>query len=94
MFFVQRSVVAGVTGPSTAATPQTGIIAFSASWCPLLRNSVEHDSVDFVVIDIDERPDLAEQWRIRVIPTLVLVEQGQEMARHTGAFSMKHLPFS
>ena len=32
-------------------------------------------------VDIDERPDLAFRFRVRLVPTLVLVKQGRIVER-------------
>ena len=38
-------------------------------------------------VDIDERPDLAFRFRVRLVPTLVLVKQGRIVERIEGRVS-------
>ncbi len=61
------------------------LVDFSATWCgpckmlaPVLEEVSEElkDSVNFYNIDIDENPDLAEQYQITSIPSLVLLKNG------------------
>jgi thioredoxin 1 len=36
-------------------------------------------------VNVDEQPDLAQQYNVRNIPTVVLLENGQEVKRIIGA---------
>lgn len=48
--------------------------------------------VDIVVVDVDEHPELADKWRLRVIPTQIFLDKnGQEVGRHEGALSEQEL---
>ena len=42
-------------------------------------------------IDIDERPDLADRFRVEAAPTLVLVKQGRVVERIEGRVSADRL---
>jgi thioredoxin-like negative regulator of GroEL len=42
-------------------------------------------------IDIDERPDLADRFRVKAAPTLVLVKQGRVVERIEGRVSAARL---
>ena len=64
---------------------------FSATWCghcksfkPVMTElaSAGH-AVQF--IDVDESPDLAQQYNVRSVPTVVIEENGSEVNRVMGA---------
>ncbi len=64
---------------------------FSATWCgpckvfkPLMTEiASEGNSVQF--IDVDEQQNLASQYGIRSVPTVVIEENGNEVDRFIGA---------
>lgn len=66
------------------------LVDFSAEWCqpcrkfkPIFHSLKEEykGKVDFVAIDIDEMPELAEKYRINSIPTILYVSPNGEI-RH------------
>jgi thioredoxin 1 len=72
------------------------LIKFSASWCgPCKMLSTIMEGVDFGVpvkeIDIDENMDLAKQYGVRGVPTLVLTEDGKEVKRTSGVMTEEKL---
>jgi thioredoxin-like negative regulator of GroEL len=40
----------------------------------VLQRRQNHDTFDLVKVSVDERPDLAEKFRIEQVPTLCVVE--------------------
>lgn len=69
------------------------VVDFWASWCspchvmtPILRGlAKEFDGrVVFVKVDVENNRDLAAQFKVRSIPTLVLFRNGKEWDRLTG----------
>jgi thioredoxin 1 len=42
------------------------------------------DSVDFYYVDVDQSSDLAQQFGVQSIPTLVLIKDGEEANRSVG----------
>jgi thioredoxin-like negative regulator of GroEL len=46
----------------------------------VLRLRRNHETFDLVRVDIEERPDLAEHFRIEVVPTLLVLE-GRRIVR-------------
>jgi thioredoxin 1 len=42
------------------------------------------DTVTFVKIDIDENPDLAQQWDVTGVPVMIKIENDKELARLVG----------
>jgi len=66
------------------------ILYFSAAWCaPCKALSPVMDSlqgqINFDKIDVDTNTDLSAQYGVRGVPSLVLVENGNEVGRLVGA---------
>lgn len=65
------------------------LIRFTASWCQpckqLANILAEIETPVFIeVIDIDERSDVAMDFGIRSVPTLVMLDGNTEIKRMTG----------
>ena len=69
------------------------VVDFWAEWCgpckmigPSLEEiSDELDSVDIVKLNIDENPDIAAQFGVRSIPTLMMFKAGEVADMKVGA---------
>ena len=69
------------------------LLDFWASWCGPCRmlspivDQVAEERPDVKVgkVNVDEQPDLAAQFGVMSIPTLVVVKNGQEVNRSVGA---------
>lgn len=68
------------------------VIDFFATWCgpckmlsPVIEN-VENliQDVKFIKVDIDQFNDLASQYKIQSVPTLVFLKNGQEVMKSIG----------
>nr|WP_085520660.1 thioredoxin family protein [Tuberibacillus sp. Marseille-P3662] len=46
--------------------------------------SEQLDEVDFYYVDVDQSGELAQQFGIQSIPTMVLIKDGEEAKRSTG----------
>ncbi|MGT2799498.1 thioredoxin family protein [Streptococcus marmotae] len=65
------------------------VLFFSADWCgdcrfikPFLPEiEAENPDFQFVLVDRDEYMDVAQQWNVFGIPSLVVLENGKEIAR-------------
>jgi len=73
------------------------VLRFHASWCapckkmePIVKNVVEQfDNVELINIDVDYETDIATEYKIRSIPTFVIVKNGTEVNRLIGATSQE-----
>jgi thioredoxin len=70
------------------------LVDFSAIWCgpcrvygPIVEKVTESVKGKFNVykVDVDENSQVASQYGIRSIPTMVLFKNGSEIARQSGA---------
>lgn len=64
-------------------------IYFSAGWCapckvlkPKMQKLAESINVRFV--DIDKEPDFTSKYNIRSVPTVIIVENLNEVSRYVG----------
>ena len=63
------------------------LVDFFAEWCgpcQMLAPLLEQLDVKVVKIDVDELPDLARQFRVMSIPTLMLFKNGQFVKKQLG----------
>lgn len=75
--------------------PQQGavVIDFFATWCgPCKRIAPTYEklseaftNVTFLKVDVDESPELTEQYSISAMPTFVFLKDGKEVKRVEGA---------
>ena len=74
---------------------QKVLIDFYANWCgpcKMMGPKVEeiaqkHNEIKVVKINVDEAEEIAMQYQIMSIPTLVVIENGQEINRSFGLIS-------
>jgi len=67
-------------------------IKFWSTWCQPCKAFApkvetldeEFNNVDFISIDIDQVPTLAQKYKIRSLPTLLIIENGKEANRIEG----------
>jgi thioredoxin 1 len=80
--------------------PDAYLLEFGATWCqPCRRLEPELEklegilagSVKFGQVDVDTAPDLAAQFGVMGVPTVILFQQGQAVARLTGYQPLKKL---
>jgi thioredoxin 1 len=72
------------------------ILRFTAPWCnpckALAASLGEIDTkVPIEVIDIDVHPEIASEYGVRNIPTLVMLSENIEVKRITGSKTTKEL---
>lgn len=69
------------------------IVDFFATWCgpckmiaPLLEKfSKEYENAKFIKVDVDELSDVAGQYGITSMPTILIFKQGQQVEQVIGA---------
>lgn len=69
------------------------LVDFYASWCgpckmqaPILSEFMDEliDKVKIIKIDVDQNPDLASQYSILSIPTIILIKNGEQKEKVVG----------
>lgn len=76
-----------------------GVLQFSASWCmpcKVLSRTIDDNQdklqqVQRLYIDLDANQELATEYNVRSVPTLILFENGQESKRTVGSKSIEQL---
>ena len=70
---------------------------FGAAWCGLCRqinpilDSLKSEGLNIIDIDIDKEQDLAQEYSIRSVPTLIMFENGKEVSRVVGFQSKEQI---
>jgi thioredoxin 1 len=72
------------------------VLKFSAVWCgpcKMLTKTLQNiqTNVEIEEIDIEQNTELTQQYRIRGVPTLVLVENDVEVKRFVGVKSKEEI---
>ena len=74
------------------------VIRFTADWCGPCKSMAANlgqadiNGVSIEVIDIDKNPDIAMEYGIRNIPTLVMIDESNNVIkRKTGVMSPKQI---
>ena len=85
--------VNGAQFESEVRNSAVAVVDFSATWCgpcrmmaPVLEGISEEmaGKVDFYNVDVDEVPELAQEFRISSIPCLVLLKDGNAVDQSIG----------
>ena len=82
-----------------AAASGVVVVDFFATWCgpckrlaPVIEEAAEDFAdVPFYKVDIDEAPELAQQYRVMSVPTLVFFRKGEVIKKSVGAISYEEL---
>ncbi len=72
------------------------VLRFTASWCQpckMLAKTLEdvNTGVPIEVVDIDVHPEVATDYGIRGVPTLVMIDENVEVKRLVGVSQKKEL---
>ncbi|MEX5214549.1 MAG: thioredoxin [Nitrospiraceae bacterium] len=95
---METSATTAVTGATfeqeVRRSPVPVLVDFWAVWCgpcrmvaPILDELARewNGAVRVVKVNVDENPELAQQFGVQSIPTLILFDQGQTKDRFVGA---------
>ncbi len=72
------------------------LVDFYATWCgpcqmlaPVLKQVKDHlgDQVAIIKIDVDKNQQLASQYQVRGVPTMMLFHNGKQLWRQSGVLS-------
>lgn len=82
----------------SATSKGTVLIDFGAEWCapckailPMLQKmSTDYSGkMEIYSVDIDKQPDVAAQFGVMTVPTMVLLKEGKMVERMVGALTEK-----
>lgn len=75
--------------------PENGLLYFTATWCGPCRmvkpELAKLKSVTVLAVDIDEHPDVAEQWNVTAVPTFLRFDGGEMVRRAVGVLRTSEL---
>lgn len=81
-------------------SPQTVLVDFGATWCgpcQILNKTLDEiqgkygEKLKIVKIDVDERQNLAQAYKVEAIPFVMVVKQGKVVAADVGAVSVSQI---
>ncbi len=80
-------------------TAEINILDFGANWCVYCRKIAQEfdevlaecKNVKIIKIDTDKEPDLATEYGIEALPTLVFIKNGVEVHRFAGFTTAENL---
>ena len=68
------------------------VLYFTADWCnpckkvkPIVDEMNRENIIKFQLVDVDSEMELAKRFEIRSVPTFILIKDGKEIKRTTGA---------
>ena len=75
------------------------LVDFYADWCgpckmlsPIIDEvAQENDDIKVVKVNVDESSDIALEYKVMSIPTLVVIKNGQEVARSIGVIDKSEI---
>ena len=82
------------------SSSQVSVVDFWAQWCgpcraiaPIIEELADEyaGAAQIGKVDIDANQELAAQYSIRSIPTILLIKDGEVVERHVGAISKGEL---
>lgn len=78
---------------------QVVLVDFYADWCgpckifsPIVDEvAQENDEIKVVKVNVDELPDIALDYKVMSIPTLVVIKDGNEVSRSVGVIEKSQI---
>jgi thioredoxin 1 len=78
-------------------TSESVLVDFYGTYCPPCRtlmptiDRLVKDGYSVVKVNVEDRPELASQFGVKAVPTLVVLKGGQEVSRFVGLQSERTL---
>ena len=70
------------------------VVDFYATWCgpckmfgPIFEEVSNEKNINFVKLDVDKHSNIAREYGVMSIPTIILFKDGKEIKRFTGFMS-------
>lgn len=77
---------------------EEAVVDFYATWCgpckmfgPVFEEVATNMDINFVKIDVDKNSDIAREYGVMTIPTVILFKDGKEVKRKVGFMSNDEL---
>lgn len=76
------------------------LVDFHATWCspcktlaPILQEVKKElgDKISIIKIDVDKNPELANQFQVKGVPTMIVFKKGENIWRQSGVVSKNDL---
>mgnify|MGYP003494705386 CR=1 FL=1 len=76
------------------------LVDFFATWCgpcqtlaPILKQVKENlgDRISIIKIDVDKNQQIAAQYQVRGVPTMILFQNGKQLWRQSGVVSKNEI---
>ena len=74
------------------------VVDFYATWCgpckmfgPVFEDASKENEFNFIKLDVDKYSDVAREYGVMSIPTIILFENGKEVKRFTGFMNKEEL---
>jgi len=74
------------------------VVDFYATWCgpckmfgPVFEDASKENDFNFIKLDVDKYSDVAREYGVMSIPTIILFENGKEVKRFTGFMNKEEL---
>nr|WP_315203251.1 thioredoxin [uncultured Flavobacterium sp.] len=76
------------------------LVDFFATWCgpcqtlaPILKEVKDQlgDRISIIKIDVDKNQQIASQYQVRGVPTMILFQNGKQLWRQSGVLSCSEL---
>lgn len=77
---------------------EEAVVDFYATWCgpckmfgPIFEETSKEKDINFIKLDVDKASEVAREYGVMSIPTIILFKNGEEVKRHTGFISKEDL---
>ena len=76
------------------------LVDFFATWCgpckmlaPVLKEVKDNleERISIIIIDVDKNQQLASQYQVRGVPTMILFQNGKQLWRQSGVLQKKDI---